>query len=422
MATVARSVFALAAVVVIGCGKPVGLGGKVTPLVQIQVQTVGDLPMVPGLDGQPRAPNLRVALVWGLQWMPEPFCFLPPESPEAATVIAVGCRDTFGFVPDVVGADVPVEHGVATTIALINLPAADVMVGDVTARIAYASLIAYDDRNSDGILDLGRPQRQASSGDNADSFVNTGDVVLGASFSSMTQPDQRIAYIEGDYAKLSGVAFYPRPGCPDPPPPVDGFWVFSAGGLSRSSLLASLVPGSTLPTEPSCGVASLADALVSIALQNPAAGALPILLDASATDSPDASVTGDVDAEPSSPLDAGPSSGPDLSQLACTTNDSGGVTSYRGPLGSRRGQSTPLPNLKDPNLVWACANFPRLPGDTGDPPAGQQLVMAWRNRTCRTTLHYTLRGCRRDPACATTEWDNTADPRALSWWPCKLPQ
>src|ERR1017187_7529094 len=69
----------------LGCSKAVGLGGTVTPLVQIQAQTSGDpAQFTPAGD----TPSFHVALVWGLQWQPEPFCVLPPESPEAAAVIA----------------------------------------------------------------------------------------------------------------------------------------------------------------------------------------------------------------------------------------------------------------------------------------------------------------------------------------------
>jgi len=429
MAAVGRFCWALAAVA-LGCGKPVGFGGPVTPLAEIHVQTTGDLPQA---TGESRTPNPRFALVWGLQWMPEPFCFLPPESDAVAAVIQAGCRDNFGFVPNVVGADVPIEPGTPTTIPLINLPAADVMVGDVTARIAYASLVVYDDKNGNGALDLGQPQRQAGGGDNADAYVDTGDVVLGASFSSITRPDQRIAYIEGDSSKLANIAFYPRPGCPELAASLHEFWVFSAGGLSEASLVASLLSGfQALPSEPSCGVGSLDDTVVTVGLGNAQASPPPIPLDASpldALDTLDASSSETVDATPGSPLDAGPVAGPDLSQLACTTGDTSGFTSYRGPLGSGGrgpfgpgGKQAVLPDLSDPNLFSACASFPSLPGDTASRPSGQQLVLAYRNRTCRTTLHYTLRGCRRDPACTTTEWDNTADPTVLNWWPCERPQ
>ena len=97
---------------------------------------------------------LRVALVWGAQWLTEPFCVLPAESPEAAAVIDAGCRDPFGFVPALVSVSVPIAVDVPATLTLSQLPAADVMVGDVTARVAYGSLVVFDDRNGSGTLEL----------------------------------------------------------------------------------------------------------------------------------------------------------------------------------------------------------------------------------------------------------------------------
>lgn len=349
------------------CGKPTGLGGPVTPLAQIHVQTTGDLapPPIDGgvLDAGVAGPPLRVALVWGLQWLPEPFCLLPPESPEAAQVIAAGCPDSFGFVADRVGADVAIQPDVPTTIDLISLPGADVMVGDLTARIAYASIVVYQDRNGDGVLDLRHPPQQRRRGESPSDASGPPDIVYGASFVSMTAPDQRIAFREGGFNP--SLAFYPRVGCPDPPA---GFSILSAGGFSPQEALTSALVGQ-LPAEnpASCGTAGLEQTIL-VALQ----------------------------------------ASTDLRQLACTANDSGGVTYYR------EAPANP------PSLVgraWACTGFPHLPGDTAAPPAGQQLVVAGAaDQPCRYTFHYTLRGCGNDPACATPNWDITGTPP--TWWPC----
>ncbi len=349
----------------LGCSKPIGLGGAVTPLVQIQVQATDPTSVVP-TDA-----HLRVALVWGLQWQPEPFCFLPPESPEAAAVIAAGCPDSLGFVPNLVGADTPLEPGAPATIALDTLPDAAVMVGDPSARIAYASLIVYDDRNLDGTLDLRHPQRQQHRGEPINDAPGLADMVYGASFISMTQPDQRVAYREGGFDET--VAFYPRRNCPDPPV---SFSILSAGGFSAAEAmaLAEQVPPQLPPEDPStCATASPADTVVTIALQSPDG----------------------------------------LSQLACTANDNGGVTYYREApssspdLTAQRGQA------------WACASFPRLGGDPAGVPPGQQLVVSGTPppyEPCLYTLHYTLRGCDSDPSCPVPSWDITSTPP--DWWPC----
>jgi hypothetical protein len=312
--------------------------------------------------------------VWGLQWLPEPFCVLQgaqPESPEVAAVVAAGCRDSFGFTPNRAAADIPITPGVPATIELYTLPAADVMVGDITARIAYASVIVYDDRNGNGVLDLRHPMRQRRGGGDAiDDAGGAPDAVYGASFISMTQPDQRVAYLEGDFSALRGVAFYPRLGCADPP---KSFSILSASGFSAAAALTSGLDG-TIPLEDdpaACATATLDDTIVvPIPPQAPAA----------------------------------------LSQLACTTNDEGGVTYYR---------AAPIdPPYLFFGWTWACASLPRIGTDAGAGSSAQQLVVAIPASPCQTTLHYTLRGCNNDPFCASPTWDLTAPADTPSWWPC----
>ena len=384
------------------CGKPVGLDTSVQPLKQIHVLVTSDflaagpadggaaldadLPLDadPSVDAGTVPGKLHAALVWGLQWLPEPFCVLPPESPQAAAVIAAGCRDSFGFVPVRAGADTPITPGVPAILNLYTLPSADVMVGDVTARIAYASVIIYQDTNGNGTLDFRHPQRQRRRRDNQTITVDAlgnADVVYGASFISMTLPDRRVAFREGAFN--ASVAFYPRAGCADPP--ID-FSILSAGGFSQTSALLNALAGQLPPEDPSlCATATLDDTIV-IPLQAPAG----------------------------------------LSQLACTTNDSGGVTYYQQPA-----TSPPSPELANAlpsgftsgvlasGAVWACADFPHLPGDRTGPSQGQQLVISSAaNAPCRQTLHYSLRGCDTDPFCATGGADVSADPNVLSWWPC----
>jgi len=137
-----------AALALAGCGSLQGFGGPEPPLASFTVETSGTPPSGPH--------DLHVALVWGEQWLTEALCILPPDPDPApctplpgptggscgqvADVLAkgsTGCRDPFGFVPALVAADVAVEPGVPATIDLFALPGADVMVGDVTARVAY---------------------------------------------------------------------------------------------------------------------------------------------------------------------------------------------------------------------------------------------------------------------------------------------
>jgi hypothetical protein len=387
MATLGRflAMAAMAGLAFSGCGKLVGLDIPVTPLARIQVQVTGDLPST----ARP-SPQLRVALVWGEQWLPEPFCVLPAESPKAAEVKAWGCPDNFRFVPNRAGADIAIQPDVTGTIDLINLPAADVMVGDITARIAYASLIVYDDINGNGMLDLRHPPHHQRHEE--DYNPDTRDIVYGASFISMTKPDQRVAYHEGgDFS----AAFYPRPGCPPAPP---SFSILSAGGfprpdLSQTDVLLALSQGQLSSKEASCGVATLDETVVTIRLSAPPA---------------DAGTEGDAGAQDDAGTqdDAGAQGEDDLSlaELACTDPETSGTTFYQQPPDTK-------PDLN--KETWACVGFPHLPGDTTGVTSGQQFVTAIAS-PCQSVAHIILRGCDNDPNCSAPSWD-LAPP---SWWPC----
>ena len=354
-----------------GCSKPVGLAAPVTPLANVHVQVTGDFTSVVRPDVAADAPHLHVALMWGMQWLPEPFCLLPPASSDVATVLAAGCRDSFGFVPARVGADIEITPGIPATIQLVSLPAADVMVGDLSARVAYASLIVYDDRNGNRTLDVLTPPRPHRRNQQPPPVPvedggppETRDIVYGASFISMTLPDRRVAFREGGFNP--NVAFYPRAGCEGPPA---GFSILSAGGFSPTDAIVNALQGQLPAEDPStCAIASLDDTVV-IPLQAPSTG---------------------------------------LAELACTANDSGGTTFYiEAPAAT--------PGLA--GRAWACAAFPHLPGDDAGVATGQQLVLASApSEACQYVNHYTLRGCNNDPTCSPPGWDSTAAPP--SWWPC----
>jgi hypothetical protein len=133
------------------CSDLQGLSGEPTAFTTITVVANGPVPAGPH--------DLHVAMVWGEQWLTEALCILDPD-PNPATctpvpgpmggtcvtpaevikpgVLGAGCRDPFGFVPQRVEADVPVELGTPATIPLFQLPAGDVLVGTLTARVAFA--------------------------------------------------------------------------------------------------------------------------------------------------------------------------------------------------------------------------------------------------------------------------------------------
>jgi hypothetical protein len=346
-----------------GCGEVQGFGGDVPPLATVRFQVTGDFESVRVPDATDEA--LSVAVVWGAQWLPEPLCFLPPESAEVAAVVAAGCRDPLGFVPDRVGESVPAAPNVPGEISLYALPAADVLVGDVTSRIAYAGLVLFDDRDGTGTLDLERgrrvpdPDEEPPEVDGLDK-----DIVYGASFVAMTEPDVRLVLREGGYNELA--AFYPRRGCGAPPP---GFSIATAGGFSREAAIAAAIAGEIPSQDPAtCREQAVADATIEIPLRAP----------------------------------------PELRELKC-----------RGRRGdsSVRYQDTPTPTPDFTNRVTACAGVPDF--GTGTATGIVQLVVSSRSdEPCRLVSHYLLRGCDNDATCADPEWDLTAAPPA--WWPCAV--
>jgi hypothetical protein len=383
MATLRQSlaiIVGIAGLSPLGCGKSVGLGGTVTPLAHIHVQVTGDLP--PEVAGD--STHLHLALLWGLQWQPEPFCAFSPPGAEA--VVAAGCPDNFGFVPNPAGsaADVAFQPGAPATLDLMGLPTAGVMVGNLTSRIAYGSIVLYDDVNQNGVLDLRTPPRFRRRNNQPPIAYDGGvtgprDIVFGASFISMTKPDMRVAFLEGTFDNT--VAFYPRAGCtPDPP---KEFSILSTGGFSSadtSALLAGqpLPSGLRFPEETSCATGSIDD---------------PIVIDLSAQT-----------------VDSGQTVDPaQLAQLACTVDpESGSGPNYR---------AAPTNAPDTVSHTCACTSFPHIPGDDAGITTGQQFVCASApSEACRYVFHYTLRGCDNDPSCASPSWDITATPP--DWWKC----
>jgi hypothetical protein len=364
---VKRALCGLAMLLAAGCGKLEGFGGPAPPLATFNVVLHGELPTLGGSAAGIQ--NVRVALVWGEQWLTEPFCVLPAESPEAAAVIDAGCRDPFGFVPATASVSVPIEVDVPTTLTLVQLPAADVLVGDVTARVAYGSLVVFNDIDDSGALELARPRRLPGRGSREpppEPGDTSLDFIYGASFVTMTAPDQRVGYREGGWNPAS--AFYPRAGC-DPPPP--GFSVLTAGGFSAATALASTLAGTLPPEDPS----------TCLAVQPPDG------------------TTIEIDAQNSR----------DLQELLCDERTTDSSVRYREP-------PADAPDLA--TRTMACAHLPAFETGGGSPASGLiQLVISGRaDDRCKSLTHYTLRGCREDVNCALPDWDFTANPP--SWWPC----
>ena len=355
----------LLALALAGCDDLTGFGGEAPPFATIRVQTSGDFEAV----RVPMAPDeeLRVGLVWGEQWLPEAMCFLPPESPEVAAVVAAGCRNPLSFTPVRVSESEPLVRGGITELSLSELPSADLMVGDLTARVAYASIVVFDDRDRDGTLQLGRARRfpQGGFNPNPDEVV-TRDVVYGASFVAMSEPDTRLAFREGGFFETG---FYPRHGCDAPLP---AFSLLSAGGFSFAAAVAATAAG-MLPSEDpaTCSEVKPEDAIVTVPFR----------------------------------------ANTEVREVGCEQRREDSSVRYRQP---------PDEPLELANLTYACAKIPSFGTDTGGSTDGIiQLVVATRAEdTCKGLTHYTLIGCDEETTfeCDAPEWDFRANPPA--WWPC----
>lgn len=313
------------------------------------------------------AADLQVALVWGTQWLPEPLCFLPPATPALAAVVAAGCRDVLAFTPARASTTARVERDVPTTLEVVQLPSADVMVGGLTARLAFASLVVFDDVDGDGLLTLGRPRllptgvfHGGGGPDDDDAAERVGDPIAGASFVSMTEPDRRLAFREGTFVETG---FYPRHGCAAPP---RGFSVLAAGGFTLEAAIAATV-----------------------------AGALPAQDLAACSEQPPEAATIDIALRP-------------VPEVACEQRRVDSSVRYRDP---------PDPSPLDGH-AFACTSIPAL-GDE-DPTAGivQLVVASGPDEVCKGLTHYTLVGCDDgELVCDHYDWDLRANPPG--WWPCE---
>jgi hypothetical protein len=341
-----------------GCSDLQRFDGEVPPLTTLHVTVTGDFEAVRIADTQ----NLRVAVVWADQWFSERTCTTLPDTPELATFLTTGCRHPLFFTPRRAGASLALEPNVPFEFPLFALPGGDVMIGALSARIAYASLVVFDDRDSSGELELRRMQRPPyadTTGPREDEFDddNTeGDIVYGASFVAMTEPDTRLAFREGGFNPAW--AFYPREGCGEPPP---HFGVLAAGGFSLLEAFTA-ASESRLPAQDpaTCVEGTPATHPFEIALRPPV----------------------------------------EVQEVACEQRSTSGTVRYYKP------PSDPI-DLSDRSFL--CRRVPET--------EITELVVTQRAADpCHGLTHYVLRGC--DDAerldCTAPEWDLAAP----DWWPC----
>ena len=403
---------ALAATLLVGCnGDIVGLEDTRTPLATLQVR------LATGTDISDLQ-HPRVSLVWGGQAIVETFCWaaLIDFDPKEQAVAQAGCRDPLGFFPANVGVSAPVHSDGTAQLELFDLPPASVMVGEITGRVAYASVVLYDDLDDDGSLQLrwphwhdGRDQNgptdgEASPGGEGGPKGGGGDggeenfgpipesrTIHGASFVTMAAPDTRVAFREGTFDANS--AFYPRVGCAAPPA---GYSVLRADGFSPLAVVTSLP---AFPPTTGCATAAIDGAEITLSR-----AASTTVDDAGCSLGNSASSTG------SARYREPPEEANWLKTLpwVCRTASGAGLGGLFGPGAGRGSEGKPGDGGE------------AKPGDGGEakPVADvEELVVAYPSSSCSALRHYSLVGCRNDLMCASPDWDIRAHPPA--WWPCK---
>ncbi|HEY4057583.1 MAG TPA: hypothetical protein VGM39_13285 [Kofleriaceae bacterium] len=338
------------------CDDLVGFGGPTAPLATLNVEATGT---------PPAGADLRIALVWGTQWLPEPLCIIPQSDPSVAAVIAAGCRNPLSFTPDRVATSVAVTPNVPAQIELNQLPSADVMVGDVTARVAYGSLVVFDDVDHDGILSLGRairlPAEDMRGPDDEPDTNDAKDIVVGASFVAMTEPDERLAYREGGF-DLTG--YYPRRSCGEP---AAGYSIVGAGGFTYDAALQATLAGELPEEDPASCVQEDVSSLVEIPFRPTA----------------------------------------EVSEVACQIRRTDSSVRYREP----------PQELDLSNHTYACTSIPTFGDDHSTDGIVQLVVATGAGEECKGLTHYTLLGCDEgELVCDDYEYDIRATPP--SWWPC----
>jgi hypothetical protein len=207
---------------VAGCGQAVhDLSVPTTPLVTVH----GHVDTTALARPHPAAPLLG-ALIWAAVPGVNPVCVetasqqLVPSDPNQVRAVASACPDAQGVFPGQPQVWVPIGPDGNFDLVLYTLPAISVSVGDGVTRVAYGSLIVFEDVNGDGQptlprLPTGEGRRRAVVGPQP----SDPDRIVAASFYALEAPQQRIVFREGDFVTPS--FFYPAPGpgvgCEPPP-------------------------------------------------------------------------------------------------------------------------------------------------------------------------------------------------------------
>jgi len=198
--------------------------------------------------------TLRAVLVWaGLRPSDVPCLRYGPTHPK----LAAACPDPYGFLPAEPEPMFPAADSQGRfTFELTRLPPATVSVGDARGRVAWASVLAVADRDGDGIFSLGSaptPKDGMEPPPGIGPGRGPGDRIVGASFFSLREPQDRVGFREGTWDAFSW--FYPAPGCGEPP---GGYFVLHSGPYPNS-VPSTLEPCTISAPEQAVPISRLSD-------------------------------------------------------------------------------------------------------------------------------------------------------------------
>ena len=144
------------------------------------------------------------ALIWAAVPTVNPVCLPFPPRAELAAV----CPDPYGVVAGEVSPGVPVDANGDFDLSILELPNLKLSVGDPATRVAYGSLIVFEDIDGNGKPSFPKaPARSNRRPFSLDATVVSADRIVAASFSSLRVPQRRIVFREGDFVSPSN--FYP---------------------------------------------------------------------------------------------------------------------------------------------------------------------------------------------------------------------
>ncbi len=242
-----------------------GLDDQLTPLAELKLSV--NKSALESLSTETRS-RLRFGLVWLSVNIPSSWCAdklssillgeaFSSQELASLTQLTQLCNNPLGVAPALAGPSVAIESEsavfaedlITNSIIFTALPPSEVLIGTPDARVAYASLVIFEDLNDNGVLDLGKafspvfwdergPRDRDDGPDEGsrrrfDEEENQADRLYSSSFTSLLDSHQRLVFREGQFTESY---FYPLGGCVPP----QGFsYLQVTGDFQEASCTAS---------------------------------------------------------------------------------------------------------------------------------------------------------------------------------------